>query len=89
MSMTPISCRACGRGVLVEKFSAAHTSIQWPFDARECPLVAAAECGPDGFGAKTRSCAELNRTIDEAVARQELPESRLHLPTGAQIPRLH
>ena len=35
--MQPLSCRRCGTAVLVEKYSMAHTSVQWPDDSRACP----------------------------------------------------
>ncbi|WP_245548564.1 hypothetical protein [Gordonia namibiensis] len=77
--------------MLVEKFSAAHTSIQWPFDARECPFIAARENAGSGagFGANTHGCEQLLRTIDQAFAEQSLTESGIELPVGQNVPRLH
>ncbi|WP_232716521.1 hypothetical protein [Gordonia metallireducens] len=91
MTMQPISCQGCGREVLVEKFSAAHTSIQWPFDARECPFIAARDDAGTaaGFGANTHGCEQLLRTIDQAFAEQSLTESGIELPVGQNVPRLH
>ncbi|MBD0022185.1 hypothetical protein GII33_21715 [Gordonia pseudamarae] len=86
MAMQQLNCHACGRGVLVEKYSAAHTSIQWMSNAEECPLIAA---GHHGFGSLARRCEELRRTIDDAVASHKLCESQIELPVGAAIPRLH
>ncbi|OUC80529.1 hypothetical protein CA982_01985 [Gordonia lacunae] len=88
MTMTPLDCRGCGRVVRVEKFSAAHTSIEWTFDSRECPFIAAL-ADADVFGSHSRRCEQLRRTIDEAVADHELTESVLELPTAEQLPRLH
>lgn len=86
MTMQPLNCETCGRGVLVEKFSPAHTSIQWRSDASGCPLIAEA---PHAFGDHQRACSALRRTIDRAVVRHELGESRIELPTGPDLPRLH
>ncbi|MFW0793939.1 hypothetical protein AAFP30_09025 [Gordonia sp. CPCC 205515] len=86
MAMQPLNCDTCGRGILVEKFSAAHTSIQWLSDAGDCPLIAA---GHHGYGDVARTCEALRRTIDKAVAHDEIVESQIELPVGAAIPRLH
>lgn len=86
MAMQPLNCDTCGRGILVEKFSAAHTSIQWLSDAAECPMIAA---GDHGYGDVARTCVALRRTIDNAVANHDITESQIELPVGAAIPRLH
>lgn len=86
--MTSLDCRGCGRVVRVEKFSVAHTSIEWTFDARECPFIAAL-ADSDAFGSHSRQCGQLRRTIDQAVADHELTESVLEMPTAEQLPRLH
>ncbi|MCR5977652.1 hypothetical protein GDN83_07860 [Gordonia jinghuaiqii] len=88
MTMTPLNCRGCGRVVRVEKFSAAHTSVEWTFDSRECPFIAAL-ADSDIFGSHSRSCDQLRRTIDQAVLDDELPESTLELPSAEHLPRLH
>ncbi len=87
--MTPLSCRSCGRTVRVEKFSPAHTSIEWTFDARECPFIAAAAGESDAFGARSRGCAHLRASIDQAFADHSLTESSLELPSAERLPRLH
>lgn len=90
MTMRPVSCSSCARTVLVEKFSAVHTSIQWTDDAQQCPQMRAThECGGVAFGARSRGCAELRASIDQAVADHVIGESQIELPVGAQIPRLH
>ncbi|MGV9709054.1 hypothetical protein ACWDTI_00105 [Gordonia sp. NPDC003424] len=86
MTMRPLECEQCGRRVQVEKFSAVHTSIQWMSDAAECPLIAA---GHHGLGDAARECPALRRSIDHAVRDELLPDSRIELPVGARIPRLH
>nr|WP_039798579.1 hypothetical protein [Nocardia araoensis] len=84
--MHPLDCERCGERVLIEKFSAAHTSVQWTGDAGRCPVIAARH---RGVGHQERGCEALHRSIDRAVRAQELPESRLQLPAGDAIPRLH
>jgi hypothetical protein len=86
MSLQPLSCESCGRRVLVEKFSPAHTSIQWVSDSSGCPLIAATT---NEVGHPRRSCPALRTTIDNAVRDDELTESQIELPVGASIPRLH
>lgn len=84
--MQPLGCGTCGRRILVEKFSAAHTSIQWLSDAGECPMIAD---GHHGFGDLARRCENLRRTIDAAVIAHDIVETHIELPTGTALPRLH
>lgn len=42
-----------------------------------------------GVGHQERGCDALHRSIDRAVREHALPESRIELPTGDAIPRLH
>lgn len=86
MAMRPLTCRSCGCEFLVEKFSAAHTSIQWTSDADDCPMISAAH---HGYGEPDRTCVELRSTVDAAVADHRIEESRIELPVGDAIPRLH
>ncbi|MEV0354880.1 hypothetical protein AB0H71_02345 [Nocardia sp. NPDC050697] len=86
MTLRPLACERCGQRVLIEKFSAAHTSVQWTGDAGRCPVIADAD---RGVGHQERGCEVLHRTIDRAVREQLLPESRIELPAGDAIPRLH
>lgn len=86
MTMQSLKCDSCGRRVLVEKFSDAHTSIQWTTDAAACPLIAASSTP---VGDPRRGCPSLRASIDRAVRSRELDESRIELPVGAGIPRLH
>jgi hypothetical protein len=85
MTMQPLTCDQCGIGVLVEKFSPAHTSIQWESGTSWCPLI------PEqmSLGDHRRDCAALRSTIDRAVASRELGESHIELPVGTDLPRLH
>ncbi len=84
--MQPLNCETCGSAVLVEKFSAAHTSVQWMTEASECPMI---RDTARSLGDTRRGCSALHRTIDRAVARNELTESRIDLPDGPDVPRLH
>ncbi|MCX4552926.1 hypothetical protein OG204_02070 [Streptomyces sp. NBC_01387] len=73
--MRPVECGTCGNQVLCEKFSPAHTQIQWTAEAAAvCPvigeLVAAGE-----LSARVRSCAALRDSIDAAVASGQLEAS--------------
>ncbi|MFD4407500.1 hypothetical protein ACFWPH_32505 [Nocardia sp. NPDC058499] len=86
MTMRPLACERCGNRVLVEKFSPVHTAVQWTSDPRECPVIAARRLG---IGDRKRECEALHRSIDRAVRENELPESRIELPRGEAIPRLH
>lgn len=63
--MQPVACRSCGTRVLVEKYSAVHTSVQWTSAAgRSCAEFAAA----DTNSAFIRTCLALRDSIDHAVA---------------------
>ena len=84
MTMQPLNCRSCGLAVMAEKFSKAHTSIQWLADANVCPLVAVRGHIP----ADDDCCLELRHSIDAAVHDKTLVESRIELPSGAEIPRM-
>ncbi|MBF6277960.1 MULTISPECIES: hypothetical protein [Nocardia] len=86
MTIRPLDCEQCGQRVLIEKFSAAHTSVQWTGEAGRCPVIAAQG---RGVGHQERGCDVLRRRIDRAVREHALPESRIQLPTGDDIPRLH
>lgn len=66
--MRAVECAACGNQVLCEKFSVAHTSVQWTADA----AVACAEfrdrVRPGATTARMRTCRALRASIDRAVA---------------------
>ncbi|WP_225803867.1 hypothetical protein [Streptomyces sp. NK15101] len=65
--MRAVECAACGNQVLCEKFSVAHTSVQWTADA----AVACAEfrdrVRPGVTTARLRTCRALRASIDRAV----------------------
>jgi hypothetical protein len=59
---SPVACRRCGITVLVAKFSAAHTSVQWPADGS----LSCAEFG-DRVSSLVEACVTLRACIDDAV----------------------
>lgn len=66
--MRPVECGACGNQVLCEKFSPAHTQIQWTDEAAEvCPRIREKVAAGE-LSARVRSCGELRSSIDAAVA---------------------
>jgi hypothetical protein len=59
---SPVDCRRCGITVLVAKFSAAHTSVQWPAGGpRNCAEFS------DRVSSLVQTCATLRACIDDAV----------------------
>ncbi|MET9853660.1 hypothetical protein ABZY57_12015 [Streptomyces sp. NPDC006450] len=73
--MTPVVCGECGTQVLCEKFSPAHTQVQWTDEAvAVCPRIAA-EAGADRPSGRVRSCDSLRAGIEAAVlaGRLEVP----------------
>lgn len=71
--MTEIECRSCHACVLVKKYSALHTSVQWNADARNrCDeLRRVREEG--GNPAMQRSCPRLSASITHGVAEGIIP----------------
>ena len=57
--MEPVQCPRCGTTVLVSKFSAEQTSIQWQDDSAVCPERAALQVG--------ETCPVLSDAIRDAV----------------------
>jgi hypothetical protein len=57
--MEPVTCGRCRTTVLVSKFSAEQTSIQWQEDSAVCPRRAELAVG--------ETCPELSDTIRDAV----------------------
>lgn len=57
--MEPVTCGRCGTTVLVSKYSAEQTSIQWQEDSRVCPSRASLAVG--------QTCPALSDTIRDAV----------------------
>ncbi|WP_330295869.1 MULTISPECIES: hypothetical protein [unclassified Streptomyces] len=76
--MTPVVCGECAAEVLCEKFSPAHTQIQWIHEAAVlpggCPRIAA-EVAAGRPSARVRSCGALRAGIEAAVL-----EGRLEVP---------
>ncbi|MDA5282130.1 hypothetical protein ACWGHM_17445 [Streptomyces sp. NPDC054904] len=76
--MTPVACAECGTEVLCEKFSAAHTQVQWTDRAASvCPRIAARVAAGE-LSARVRSCPALRAGIEAAVR-----EGRLEVPADA------
>jgi hypothetical protein len=73
--LTPVECRRCSTTVLVKKYSAEHTSVQWTTDAvTSCPEIAA-EVAAGKHSARVLSCPLLRHSIDQAVAEGTLTVS--------------
>ena len=62
--MQPLACGRCGTEVLVSKFSAEQTSIQWQVESSACPLRADLGVG--------ETCPALSDTIRDAVLQGAL-----------------
>ncbi|TSD49593.1 hypothetical protein FFI94_027930 [Rhodococcus sp. KBS0724] len=84
MTLQKLTCEMCDRCVLVEKFSTAHTTIQWVDDANNCTFIAEAH---RALGDNDRACPALRRSIDNAVRSQQLTESRIELPGVSSVSR--
>ena len=74
-SLSQVECERCGAAVLVAKFSAQHTSVQWSAAAvRACAEFGA--CSAAGRpSALVEGCASLRDSIDAAVAAGRLEVS--------------
>jgi hypothetical protein len=70
--LQPVCCTRCGAKVLVAKFSAQHTSVQWD----EAAVTACAEFGAlvraGGQSALIEGCGSLRDSIDAAVSSGRL-----------------
>ncbi|MFD5767377.1 hypothetical protein ACFWIN_16325 [Streptomyces sp. NPDC127049] len=66
--MRPVQCAACGNQVLCEKFSPAHTSVQWTADAAVACAEIRDRVGRGATSARIRTCRALRSSIDRAVA---------------------
>lgn len=84
--MRAVECAACGNQVLCEKFSVAHTSVQWTADA----AVACAEfrdrVRPGVTTARMRTCAALRASIDRAAEDGTLTIGSLDPDPGSPKP---
>ncbi|MDI3387537.1 hypothetical protein QIS99_15210 [Streptomyces sp. B-S-A8] len=70
--MRPVECLTCGNQVLCEKFSPAHTSVQWTADAAVACAEFRARVAEGAHSARIRTCRELRNSIEQAVAEGEL-----------------
>ncbi|MGW4339348.1 hypothetical protein ACWEK5_42150 [Rhodococcus koreensis] len=83
--MLPVECRRCGNAVLVEKYSEAHTSVQWLGDAEQtCPEFALrAQEGEHSMFVPT--CSALRGSIDDAVEDGRVGLSLRSYPTPGRL----
>ncbi|MEE4418009.1 hypothetical protein [Streptomyces bugieae] len=65
--MQPVECATCGNQVLCEKFSRAHTSVQWTAEAAVVCTEFRAQVTAGATSARIRTCRALRRSIDDAV----------------------
>ncbi|MFB6959051.1 MULTISPECIES: hypothetical protein [unclassified Streptomyces] len=65
--MQPVECVTCGNQVLCEKFSMAHTSVQWTADAAVVCAEFRDRVVAGGSSARIRTCRALRGSIDRAV----------------------
>ncbi|MEU6164263.1 hypothetical protein [Streptomyces tanashiensis] len=80
--MRAVECAACGNQVLCEKFSVAHTSVQWTADAAVVCAEFRDRVDPGGTTARVRTCGALRASIDRAVEDGNLTVGTLE-PGGA------
>ncbi|GHF93792.1 MULTISPECIES: hypothetical protein [Streptomyces] len=66
--MRPVQCAACGNQVLCEKYTPAHTSVQWTADAAVVCAEFRDRVGQGATSARIRTCRSLRTAIDRAVA---------------------
>ncbi|MEU5092728.1 hypothetical protein [Streptomyces sp. NPDC021356] len=66
--MQPVECVTCGNQVLCEKFSMAHTSVQWTSEAAVVCAEFRDRVGEGRTTARIRTCGALRDSIDRAVA---------------------
>lgn len=65
--MRPVECVTCGNQVLCEKFSPAHTSVQWTADAAVVCAEFRDRVSEGATSARIRTCRALRSSIDRAV----------------------
>ncbi|MFD0153986.1 ferredoxin [Streptomyces sp. NPDC055721] len=65
--MRPVECANCGNRVLCEKFSPAHTSVQWTADAAVVCAEFRDRVSEGATSARIRTCRALRSSIDRAV----------------------
>jgi hypothetical protein len=68
-----IECRACHACVMVKKYSAHHTSVQWTASARDhCPELTRIR-SEGGNPAMLPTCPRLSASIDHGVSEGIIP----------------
>ncbi|MFE4617227.1 hypothetical protein ACFRJ7_14055 [Streptomyces sp. NPDC056747] len=65
--MRLVECATCGNRVLCEKFSPAHTSVQWTADAAVVCAEFRDRVSEGATSARIRTCRALRSSIDRAV----------------------
>ncbi|MFD4294992.1 hypothetical protein ACFWPA_17375 [Rhodococcus sp. NPDC058505] len=82
--MESVHCTSCDNRVLVEKYSDAHTSIQWLDDADSaCPEFARTRT-PDGRAA-VLTCGKLQETIDDLIVSGQIGLSLRSYPIPGHL----
>jgi len=82
--METVRCNSCGNRVLVEKYSEAHTSIQWLDDAdNACPEFAEART-KDGR-AWVPTCPKLQESIDDLILSGQIGLSLRSYPVPGRL----
>jgi hypothetical protein len=71
--LRPVCCSSCGADVLVAKFSAQHTSVQWSLPAMRACREFGALVAAGGQSALIEGCGSLRSSIDAAVLAGRLP----------------
>ncbi|MDI3419079.1 hypothetical protein [Streptomyces luteolus] len=66
--MQAVECVTCGNQVLCEKFSLAHTSVQWTADAAVACAEFREQVAEGASSARIRTCGGLRASIERAVA---------------------
>ena len=82
--MESVNCNTCGNRVLVEKYSDAHTSIQWLDEAdKVCPEFA--ETRGMTPGPWTPTCHKLRESIDDLTLSGQLGLSLRSYPVPGRL----
>jgi hypothetical protein len=71
--LRPLCCLSCGASVLVAKFSAQHTSVQWSLPAMLVCHEFGSFAAAGGQTALSPGCGKLRASIDAAVLGGDLP----------------
>ncbi|WP_305092708.1 hypothetical protein [Prescottella sp. R16] len=82
--MESVNCNSCGNRVLVEKYSDAHTSIQWLEDASTaCPEFEESRTKDGRVFVPT--CPKLQETIDDLIMSGQLGLSLRSYPVPGRL----